>query len=86
MQDFEIGVIFVRPDGLKEVKDPNWLEDAGFKCLAPSVFGSDSAWSQMTDIDRVECSESDLRHFCHHNRDSWERWYKGYCETAQRRV
>ena len=85
MNDFNVSLLFVRPDGRKELKDPNWLEDTGFECLAPGVFGSVVAWSSMTDRERVECSEDAVLKFSQRNGTPYEIWYEDYLTRIRRR-
>ena len=83
--DFDVSITFMRPDGKPEYKDPNWIYETGFKCLAPAVFGSEIAWRNMTQDQRAKCSKMALLHFNQVNGFSWDSWYPDHLERKRRR-
>ena len=84
--DFDVGIIFLRPDGTSERKDPNWVVDAGFNYLAPGVFGSKAVWENMKEMDRRKLSEHALIRFSQWNDLEWHTWYTDYQYRLHRRT
>ena len=84
MDDFEISIVFLRPDGKQEYKDPNWVADCGYGLLAAAVFGSTEAWSTMSEKDKTHCSEQAVIDFHRLNHETWHAWYSRYEDRAKK--
>ena len=73
---YDISLVFLRPDGGTEIKDPHWLVDSGFDLLAPGLYGSRTAWSRLTFVEEDQLAEEALVTFSRLNEMVWDDWYR----------
>ena len=81
--DYETTVLFLRPDGDMELKDPVWCRDTDFGMLSPGIFGCREAWSKMRADLKQPLIDRAIRDFESMNSIAWDTWYPGYL-TRQR--